>query len=148
MSFEKKPLVGVSFDECLRRVLSGEYECHHAPEDQVEPGEVVLGTLKNEKARGMFSLWREMEEGLKKFKESIPEDRDSMSKNDMRSLRIHMHQFNSRINCVREIFWEQVYSDFSQARDSGVTVGIRADWTIVIFKSAQCSFLDLFGGGS
>lgn len=120
------------------------------PEDQVDPGEVVLGTLENPVARNMYSLWKEMFDGSQKFTSSIPENLspfDEKRKDEVRRLKCQMHQYGNRINCAKSFFWELVYSDFPAARDPGVIVGVRKDWVVVIFKSQRTSFLDLFGGG-
>jgi hypothetical protein len=146
MEAGKKPSTSVSFEECLRRVLSGEYECRHMPENPVEPGEVVLGTLENPIAKSMYSLWHEMDAGSKKFFESLPEDRSDLPKEEIRRLKSQMHQLRSRIECAKSFFWEMAYSAFPKARDPGVSIGIRSNWTVVIYKSQ--SLLESLLGGS
>jgi hypothetical protein len=141
----KEKTEAVSFEECLKLVLTGQRECLHAPEEPVEPGEEVLGILENPVARAMYSLWREMEEGGQKFNKTIPE-RPPERPGEILALQSQAHQFRNRIKCAHELFWELVYSDFPKARDPRVTIGIRENWTVVIFKASRgISILDLIG---
>jgi hypothetical protein len=144
---EKKPSVGVSFEECLRRVFNGTYECRHAPEDEIEPGEVILGILENPVARNAYSLWSVMAEGASRFSKDLPNNlsKAEEQKGEIRRLKCQMHQLGNRVDCVKAIFWELVYSDFPKAREADVSVAIRANWTVVIFKSPPSLFLELFG---
>lgn len=145
MGDEKKTSTSVSFEECLRRVFNGDYECRHKPEDPIEPGEIVLGTLENTTARNIYSLWHEMIEGASKFSESLPKTLPKEEKKEIRRIRCQFQKMTNRISCAKTIFWELVYSDFPESREAEVAVGIRKDWQVVIFKSESLSsFADLF----
>ena len=146
MGTDKTPSTTNTFEVFMRRVFTGEYECRHTPDDPVEPGEVVLGTLQSQVAKSMYSLWHEMGEGAKKFIEDLPEDGSQLSKDEKRKLQSQLHQYKNRIECAKSNFWEMVYTDFPKSRDPRVSVGIRSNWTVVIFKSSSPLEL-LMGGG-
>ena len=122
MNTGNKPSTDVSFQEFLRRVLTGEYECRRAPEKDVEPGEVVLGKLENPVAKSMYSLWTEMSEGAKKYYDGLPENPPEGQKEEVQRVRRQVHQLQSRIACAKAVFFELVYSDFPKTRDLGVTI--------------------------
>ena len=108
---------------------------------------MVLGVIENPVARSLYSLSSEMNEGGQKFNQNLPKTRLD-NPDEIRALQAQAHQFRNRIECTQNLFWEFAYSDFPKARDPGVSIGIRENWTVVIFKAAhRVSFFDLFVGG-
>lgn len=133
----------LSFIEMLKQVLTGERECLHIPEGEVEIGEVVLGVLENPIARSLFSFRAELAHSAKKFADSLPEERPT-DKAKRIELLIKFTKVRSRSQIIGELFWEAVYSDFPEARNPDVSLGIREGWKVVIFKSQRSPFQDLF----
>jgi len=143
----EKTTADIGFELCLRQIMNGQRKNHHQPDSEVEAGEVVLGTLVNPVAMSMYSLWQEMNEGVENFLKTVHGSLLPEKKEEVKRLECQMHQLRNRANCAKELFWELVYSEFPKARERGVSVGIRAGWVVVIFKSRGNSLLDLLTGG-
>ncbi len=133
---------GKSFQDMVKEVFNCERECLHSPPGDVELGEVVVGTLDDPIGRSLYSCWRTLIQSLNDYRGSLP---DGLSRNDtkkIREIKMSLHQHQSRMECIKHLFWEVVHSNFPETRDPNVTVGIRKGWKVVIFKSEQSPLED------
>jgi hypothetical protein len=134
---------GKPFQEMLKEVFNGERECLHSPLEDVELGEVVIGTLEDPIGRSVYSFWQTQIRSFRDFHESLPENLSPNDKKKLDELQLSLHQHRHRLECTKNIFWEIIYTDFPQARANGVAIGIRKGWKVVVFKSESNGFGDL-----
>ncbi len=122
-----------TFTTRLEEVFNGCREALSSPECEVEPGEIILGTLQNPKARALYSMAHDMKMVISaQFKENKPE-----TLKETRELITRFAQLRERIDILDKIFWQFVYEEFSQTKHPKVTTGIRKGWQVVIFKSSS-----------
>ncbi len=133
----------------LRRVFSGEYECLNAPDEDVQLGEVVVGTLRNEQAKALFSIVRDIGKNLDlNTKDLERRFHAATDKEEQRQVFREIHQIKNQVGVIMGLFWEMVYEEYPQGRDRELDVGIRRDWQVVVYKATSPLsgiFGELFG---
>ncbi len=127
---------GKAFEGCMRQIFNSERECLVAPKNEVQLGEVVLGTLENDIAKALYSVWQEMEYNLKIYVDGLPKKMPKNKVEEINAINIQHHKICNRIECIKGLFWEIIYTHFPKSRLPGIEVGIRQDWKVVIFKSS------------
>ncbi|MEA2715157.1 MAG: hypothetical protein QOG91_185 [Candidatus Parcubacteria bacterium] len=125
---------GVSFEECLRKIFSGERACRHDPGEPVAIAEVPLGTLENPVARALFSLLREMDNNWRNYSHSVVGR--TLEEEERKEVDAHLQQMRGRSLCVNCLLREFIQTEFPATRDETVQLALRKDWQVVMFKYA------------
>lgn len=105
-----------------------------APNEKVELGEVVVGTLEDPVARSLYSLSMELRQYGEDYIEATKGESDTRKREQDA---IHISTIADLINIVAGTFWRRVHELFPQTDVLAVTTAVRDGWQVVIWKSPE-----------
>lgn len=131
----------------VEEVFAGNREAHNAPDSEVEPGEMIIGTLQNQTAKDLYSMGQDIKNSANNLMEEIGA-MGLRKKEELAEFKPRLVSLERQTSILIGLFWQYVYEEFPQATHPKVTVGIRKDWQVVIYKATPTfSFEDIFGRG-
>ncbi|MDE1874860.1 MAG: hypothetical protein KGI79_02085 [Patescibacteria group bacterium] len=128
----------MNIESVLAQVFSGNPENIKLipPDDEVEPGEVIVGTIQNPRTKALYSLtMRATDEGNKTLEHIRAALRPDMPSAERRELVRRAAAVHGLARTIADVFQEMLKDEFPEVRDEGITFGIRTDWRVVIYKS-------------
>ncbi len=123
-----------AFLDILTETLTLTREALHAPNEEVEPGEKVIGVIEDLRLRALFSLRENTLRAAREFAEHLSVNRPTDKKRD-RSLLTQAHTLKASLDAANSVFWQGIYQAYPEAADIGVSVGVREGWQLVVFKT-------------
>ena len=133
-----------TFLDQLEDVVCKRREALHQPEDEVKQGEELLGVLEEERARALYSFWKELTNSLNKMTPDAPPSSAEEMQRFM-ALLPKIIRAKGWAELAGELFWESVKENFEKSRGEEYTVGIRIGWQVVVFPSPQARIISALG---